>query len=686
MSALTESRDRRNLERAWRWIRSNPDAMYKRYCSDLYSRFAVADDLIIDDLHDRLRRGIYEPGHACKFLLPKKSGILRPYSILRVEDQIVYQGLVNVVAERLMPRVRGRYLVQTFGHLYAGINSQWFYRKWADGYAAINRTARAAVNKGLVYTASFDLTACYDSLDHSVLCHFLRQLGCEQEFCEFLRACLSTWTANRERIYQNHGIPQGPLSSGLLSEVVLQHFDARSNIAPDCVYMRYVDDIRLFAKKEIDLRRLLVRLDKLSKDIGLFPQPSKIDIHLVTDIEAELKSISNPTEASVRGKLIDQDKLVRRIVQLSPRLTPVVQITNETRFKYLLAHAAPTARLNNRMLAISSGRPDLLPAIARYFKRYPVLPRTVAKEIMSRVRRGQIYESVSAEWVDVLCGRLRAQDANSFNQLLKRLWKPRSLSPELKAVAGKRLILEGKLSYAQVAYAIGSERQGWVRSELVAALNTNHYGKVQVESIVNEALRDANPDVSLAGAIQTANLALQVRPPARSIQPSGGKALRQFGILKRVPGRTCGISWSLARFTRRSVPVDWKKVFGPEYIHAERMAVQMRALADTNVTAFVNAADVFNDRLLDRIYKHDPALGTYTLGNIGSVLTSVRLQAAYPSVLGLCKSIHEQRLKSHLSHPVVRRTGRPTGRISYRYLQTARQFYNRAMTEIASNW
>src|ERR1039458_1896734 len=50
MSALTEFRDRRNLERAWRWIRSNPDPTYKRYCGEMYSRFAIADDLIIDEV------------------------------------------------------------------------------------------------------------------------------------------------------------------------------------------------------------------------------------------------------------------------------------------------------------------------------------------------------------------------------------------------------------------------------------------------------------------------------------------------------------------------------------------------------------------------------------------------------------------------------------------------------------
>ncbi len=546
--------------------------------------------------------------------------------------------------------------------------------------------ARAAVDRGLVYSASFDLTAFYDSLDHNVLCHFLKQLGCEQEFCAFLRECLSTWTANRERIYQNHGIPQGPLSSGLLSEVVLQHFDARCDLTPDRVYMRYVDDIRLFAKREIDLRRLLVQLDKLSKDIGLFPQASKINIHFVRDIEDELKSVSNPTEASIRHKIIDQEKLAKRIIELSPRLTPVVQILDETRFKYLVAHAIPSARLNRRMLAISAGRPDLVPTIARYFKRYSALPRAVSKEIMGRIHAGQLYDYVSAEWVDVLSGRLRREERNQFNRLLKKMWKPRSLSPELKAIVGKCLISEGKLSHAQTAYAIKAEHHGWVRAELVSALNTNHYGNTQVEALMNEVLRDANPDVSLAAVVQTAKLNLQIRPPARTIQPSGGKALRQFGILKRVEGRTCGINWSLTRLIRRSVNLNWKKIFGAEYVHAEKMSVQMRALADTNVTAFVNAADVFNDRLLNRLYKHDPSLGVYTLGNIGSVLSSTRLKASYPSIFNLCKDIHEQRLKSHFSHAIVKKTGRPTSRIPYRYLRTARSLYNRAIAEIKTKW
>ena len=61
-----------------------------------------------------------------------------------VEDQIVYQATANVVAERLLPKVRRRYNKEVFGHLYAGKSSKWFYRKWSDGYARFNAAARAA--------------------------------------------------------------------------------------------------------------------------------------------------------------------------------------------------------------------------------------------------------------------------------------------------------------------------------------------------------------------------------------------------------------------------------------------------------------------------------------------------------------------------------------------------------------
>ena len=115
MSDLSKLRSDDNLRRAWRWIRSNPDASYKSYFRPLYQHFAVAEDALLGDLADRLKRSVYEPEKSCKLFLPKASGILRPMSLLTVEDQIAYQAAVNIVADKLFPKVRKRYLKQVFG-------------------------------------------------------------------------------------------------------------------------------------------------------------------------------------------------------------------------------------------------------------------------------------------------------------------------------------------------------------------------------------------------------------------------------------------------------------------------------------------------------------------------------------------------------------------------------------------
>jgi len=332
-----------NLSRAWRWIRSNPDRAYKGYFRRLYRDYAFADTALLADLHDRLRRELYEPAHSCKLHFPKPSGVLRPYTLLTVEDQIAYQAMVNIVAEKLFPKVRSRYLVECFGHLYAGKTGIWFYRKWQDCYRLFNKATRKAVTDGFRYAARFDLTAFYDSLDHGVLQHFLEKIGCDRDFCKRLTRWLSYWTATNKRIYHNHGIPQGPLSSGLLSEVVLQHFDRNHGSPKNVRYLRYVDDIRLFGKSEKELRRMLGKLDLLSKDVGLFPQTSKIDIHIVNNIEEELKTISPAWHAiwDEDDRSVDQKHLRSHLIKVTPRF----RVTDPTQFKFLLGRARPSAKL-----------------------------------------------------------------------------------------------------------------------------------------------------------------------------------------------------------------------------------------------------------------------------------------------------------------------------------------------------
>lgn len=106
MTDLSKVFELSNLHRAYRWMMSNPDASYKSYFRDSYDAFAIASDTHLKWIRAEGLKERYEASHASKILIPKPSGVLRPISLLKVEDQIVYQAIVNLISEALKKRTK----------------------------------------------------------------------------------------------------------------------------------------------------------------------------------------------------------------------------------------------------------------------------------------------------------------------------------------------------------------------------------------------------------------------------------------------------------------------------------------------------------------------------------------------------------------------------------------------------
>lgn len=682
MSDLKNLRSLENLQRAWRWVQSNPDAYFKSYYRELYRNYAVAEDALLENLSERLQRGVYQPESACKLFQPKASGILRPYSLLTIEDQIVYQAAVNIIAERLFPRVNHRYFKQVFGHLYAGRSSIWFYRKWSDGYQAFNEAARQAFGDGFAFTASFDLTACYDSLDHGVLRHFLEKLGHDSEFTQKFVEWLGKWTATQRGIYHNHGIPQGPISSGLVSEVVLSHFDSLRLRGVKFKYFRYVDDIRLFAKNEHDLRRLLVELDLLSKDIGLFPQSSKIRIRKIEDIELELKSVSNPPETAIKRPLVNQKRLLKRIVELTPRY----RISNDTRFKYLLAHAIPSAALTSRLWRILEKQPETYRSVCNYLRRYAVLPYVPASKVIEQVKSNTLYQSVRAEFISIADGRLPKKQDTELARFLKKNWSPHSLQPNLLASMGHYLMRTGHLNARQIVYICSRARSWWTRAVLIERLNLNNVSNACIRSIIDSSILDKAEDVARASAWKAFLVAHSPSGSRSKWNPAGEILLKEVGMVQRARADYCGIKNSFAKFDKRISSLNWKRLFGNRFAQAERQIIETVAASGVNISGFVNLLDVFNDLLLFAIFTSDGTIGSYNLGKIGSVLIPTsKFAKKFPATFELASVVHNLRYGSMYSHPLVRNTGRPTGKINYKFLSKAKRLLRSSFAELSAH-
>jgi len=662
-----------NLKRAWLWTTTNTEVRFKNYFRHIYRAYSLAPNKNLDHLRGRLIGESYQPTHATKIFFPKKSGVLRPYSLLAVEDQIVYQALANVVADRMLRRVMGRYLKSVFGHLYAGKRSRFFYRDWRDGYSAFSRAIEKAYHDGYKFTASFDLTACYDSIDHSVLKYYLRDLDLDQEFCEYLCRLLKHWSAasNDKPIYHGHGIPQGPLPSGLVAEVVLRHFDENRINSRAVRYFRYVDDIRLFAKSEKELRRRLVELDLLSKEIGLFPQTGKIDIHEVRSISREIKSISNPPEPVARKPAPDQERVRKRLRELTYRY----EVENSTRFKYVLAAAAPNAELAKRLLKVLERQPHLYESVIRYLSRFEKLSRIVSRQCMDLLREYDFYSAFTAALVGVLRGRIHGTYKRSLNSYCRsRLTNAtRDQDPELRAAAASVLLINNSITWARIKYNILWKKHWWVRSELIKYVQKDNIGDPSYEYLLNALIRDNVPDVALVGAEMLAVDGIKPNRPIRNIQMLAQHSMRSAGLIGRISAGVCPVSEFMKNVLGNSVAtIDWKRFLGTMYSDMVPKTSRWRAYSDTDATAWVNITDTMNDVILDVLYRHDGVnIGTYTLGNIGSVLNNPRSRFGrrYPTFYKAVKDIHDARLESDLSHPIVKATRRPTRWIKYKEME-----------------
>src|SRR5262249_38111026 len=162
------------------------DIRYKNYFREDYAAYALASDLNLRILARQIKGDRFTPSHASKVYLPKASGVLRPISLLTVNDQVAYQACVNVVAEQLHKRTKKRHRVTVFYHLYAGNTSPFFYLRWEPSYAAYANAIRRNFSLGLRHVATFDLTAFYDSIDHHVLKVFLQRIGIDPDTTAFL--------------------------------------------------------------------------------------------------------------------------------------------------------------------------------------------------------------------------------------------------------------------------------------------------------------------------------------------------------------------------------------------------------------------------------------------------------------------------------------------------------------------
>jgi len=682
-SDLTRAFSTKNLTKAWEWILSNPDWKYKQYFRHLYRAYSVCSSENLAHLALRLREETYTATTPVRVYCPKRSGILRPYTLLSIEDQIVYQALANIVAPKLYATTRKRYLKTVFGNLYAGGDSDFFYADWRETYPKFSKAYVGYVKDGWKYAATFDLTACYDSIDYGVLEYELDKLGLNPEFAEKMISFLRRWTAccNGEHIEKRHGIPQGPLTSGLISECVLRRFDDATSRTKSTRYLRYVDDIRLLAKSETQVRRSLIDLDLMSKKLGLFPQSAKIDIHPVKEPEREIRTFVYSEDA--RKPARKQERYRRLVLETSKGLRVLKE--KESQFKRLLGRVVPDSALALRLLEITRRQPHLYLSTLGSFLSMRKLSRKVTKACLEFLREDDLYSSVTAAVLRALRGRYHSSAKQSLHRLCRTLAMRED--PELVAEANSILLADNALEWKQVHAALDT-KIWWTRTVLLSHVRREMIGKPSFDALVHQHLKDKQADVALVAAIVAVEKDV-VLPNLRNLMhPLAQISLKSAGMIGRVISGKCPIADMAVFVLGDEVRViNWRKVCGEHYKPIRRRIGRWLGYSKSDPSAWVNMTDTINDLILDALRKHDPATVKHEQGNFGSTMNAKsQFTKKYPALAEAVQATHKLRLESDLSHPVTTRTASYTRPIRWKEICPLKQLLRDGYIELWENW
>ena len=224
----------------------------------------------------RLRISAFRAGEtqiprAREALIPKPNGLMRPAHQLAPDCRLYYQALVDTFMYDVDAKVAKKNHVFGYRTLAPRTTDAPFgfgLRQWKRFREQLRREVNSGAYGAMVRT---DLAAFYERIPHGGLEGRLTSLGVKDEVARELRAFL------KATMGKSQGLPQGPDPSGVLASAYLQPLD-QALITAGYGYVRYVDDIVIFAKDQHQAKRALRQLEVEARRLDLIVQSAKTEI------------------------------------------------------------------------------------------------------------------------------------------------------------------------------------------------------------------------------------------------------------------------------------------------------------------------------------------------------------------------------------------------------------------------
>lgn len=239
----------------------------------------------INQLQDDIINGVYVPSKPFKYYQPKPSHTQRTKTILNTRDAIVYLAITDYVANLSYDSLNenenfvfGNILSKTYHSKHEGESEVNMYKPYRKLYNNFIDSTKKQIKLDKTHILECDITGFFDSISHGVLVEKLSGYSIDEEVLQLLIDCLNVWSGTSERITPYIGLPQGPISSFLYANIVLNDLDTEMK-NNGFSYYRYTDDMKIFGRNEEEVYSALVLIDSYLKSHGLSINSSKTEIY-----------------------------------------------------------------------------------------------------------------------------------------------------------------------------------------------------------------------------------------------------------------------------------------------------------------------------------------------------------------------------------------------------------------------
>ncbi|MBI5331184.1 MAG: Retron-type reverse transcriptase [Betaproteobacteria bacterium] len=236
------------LDTAWRHV-SSQKGLWRPGVPISWVRLHVLRHVGL--LAEELRSGRYEPDPPRRFSIQKGDGSERPLASYYLRDRFAQRLVLLALAPRVEPILH---------------ESSYAYRPLCSSDMAVCR-AREWIRRGYIWLATADIARCFENIPHDGV---LRRIADVTDL-GVLEPVLRAWLGAPE---SHRGLPQGMVLSPLLCNLYLNSMDW-AMAARDVPFVRYADDILLFARSRGQARGALLAAGAEAGRLGLALHPDK---------------------------------------------------------------------------------------------------------------------------------------------------------------------------------------------------------------------------------------------------------------------------------------------------------------------------------------------------------------------------------------------------------------------------